>query len=277
MVDNLIEINNISKSFGSKKILQNTSMNVKKGQSIALLGHNGCGKSTLLRILCGLTSIDSGKVNYNRKLKFNYVPENFPKMNLSARQYIRHIGLIEGVQAEELERKSNNLFQAFFVEEMIDSPMKHLSKGTLQKIGVIQALLTKPDILLLDEPLSGQDLKSQKVFISLINNLNKEGTTIVMSCHERFLVNMVSDTVYEIKDKKIVQIEFDFANKNEFDVLIFNKPDKECFIPTDILELACKIENGTDKIKMVADIDKSNEILKRMLDRGYVLRRMVNE
>lgn len=277
MVDNLIEINNISKSFGSKKILQNTSMNVKKGQSIALLGHNGCGKSTLLRILCGLTSIDSGKVNYSRKLKFNYVPENFPKMNLSAIQYIRHIGLIEGVQAEELERKSNNLFQAFFVEEMIDSPMKHLSKGTLQKIGVIQALLTKPDILLLDEPLSGQDLKSQKVFISLINNLNKEGTTIVMSCHERFLVNMVSDTVYEIKDKKIEQIEFDFANKNEFDVLIFNKPNKECFIPTDILELACKIENGTDKIKMVADIDKSNEIIKRMLDRGYVLRRMVNE
>lgn len=277
MVDNLIEINNISKSFGSKKILQNTSMNVKKGQSIALLGHNGCGKSTLLRILCGLTSIDSGKVNYNRKLKFNYVPENFPKMNLSARQYIRHIGLIEGVQAEKLEQKSNNLFQAFFVEDMIDSPMKHLSKGTLQKIGVIQALLTKPDILLLDEPLSGQDLKSQKVFISLINNLNKEGTTIVMSCHERFLVNMVSDTVYQIKDKKIEQIEFDFANKNEFDVLIFNKPDKECFIPIDILELACKIENGTDKIKMVADIDKSNEIIKRMLDRGYVLRRMVNE
>lgn len=277
MVNDLIEISKVSKSFGTKKVLENVNISIKQGRSIALLGHNGCGKSTLLKIICGLTVIDSGKVTYSHKLKFNYVPENIPKMNITARQYINHIGLIEGVQVATLEKKSNELYHSFFVEEMIDTPMKHLSKGTLQKIGVIQALLTKPDVLLLDEPLSGQDIKSQRVFIQLVNKLNKEGVTIIMSCHEHFLVNMVSDTVYEIVNRNIKQVELSKDNKDAYDVLIFFKSDKNLGIPDDIGNLICKMENESDKVAMVANMEKSNLVIEKMIKNGYILRRMFSE
>ena len=86
---------------------------------------------------------------------------------------------------------------------MIHIKMKYLSKGTLQKVGVMQALLSKPDVLLLDEPLSGQDIDSQKVFIKKMNELRHDNVTIIMSCHEPDLIERISDTVYCVDKGKI--------------------------------------------------------------------------
>ncbi len=76
--------------------------------------------------------------------------------------------------------------------------MKYLSKGTLQKVGVIQALLKIPDILILDEPLSGQDVQSQEMFVKLMKELNQGGMTLVMACHEKYLVEQLAQEVYQI-------------------------------------------------------------------------------
>ena len=299
-----IEITNLKKSFGKNIILQDINLTISKGQSIALVGHNGCGKSTLLKILCGLTTYQKGKLEYTQKLKFNYVPENFPKMAITAREYINSIGLIEGLSKEYVDKRSDELFHAFFMEEMVDNSIKNLSKGTMQKVSVIQAVLSKPDILLLDEPLSGQDVGSQKVFIDLINHMNENGTTIVMSCHEDFLINAVAKIVYEIKNKNIYKSDKKEIKDRSYDVMIFRKKQEiveakqttrldeikvdetrlddiqiehiqtETF---DIKELVMKLEKvGTDT-KLYVKNENSDMVLRKMLSKGYELRRMYDE
>lgn len=159
----IIQTKQLSKSYDQRMILYKIDLRIEKGRSIAFTGHNGCGKSTMLKLLAGLD------------------------------------GLTRAEAAERCER----LMEDFFMEEMGNTQMKNLSKGTLQKVGVIQALLTVPQVLLLDEPLSGQDADSQDVFISKIKELHQQGMTILMSCHEQHLIDRISDTVYHIEKGRI--------------------------------------------------------------------------
>ena len=156
----MITLNNIVKEYNKKIVLHDISMMIEQGQSIAFTGHNGCGKSTLLKIIAGLVRPTKGNVKYERSFQFHYVPEHFPQMQLTAENYLLSQGKMEGIEELELKKRIQNLSQDFFFQSMLKIPIKYLSKGSLQKVGVIQALLKEPDILLLDEPLSGQDIAS---------------------------------------------------------------------------------------------------------------------
>ena len=274
MTNEIIRINNMSKSFGQTQVLNKVNLTVKAGQSVALVGNNGSGKSTLLRIICGLTNITSGEIKYSKDLKFNYVPEHFPKMNITARQYIKHMGLIEGVSEHDINENSQQLFQTFFMGNMVDTPMKNLSKGTLQKVSVIQAFLSRPDILLLDEPLSGQDVQSQKKFIKLVRELNQQGVTIIMSCHEMFLVNQISNIAYEIKNQGLEPFIISKTNEYEYDVLVFENNGRQINMNTDITRMIEKIDYYQDEIKLIIPREKSNEIIMHMLRDDFILREM---
>lgn len=277
MSNELINLCNVSKTFGKRNVLNNINLSINKGQSIGLIGHNGSGKSTFLKMVSGLTNIDTGKITYRNPLKFNYVPEHFPKMDITAKQYIEHMGLIDGLRYEFIQEESHNLFERFFMEDMINTPMKHLSKGTLQKVGVVQALITKPDVLLLDEPLSGQDIDSQNVFIELIHRLNLHGVTIIMSCHEKFLLARLSKTIYEIKNGSLETRELHNFSLCKYDILHFLNSNKDNFIDSHIESLVHKIDFNDNKIEMLVETEKSNEVIKKMLDNGYILRGMYNE
>lgn len=205
----LIKLENVSKKYDGRLILDNVSLSVYENQSVAFTGHNGSGKSTILKILAGLITPTQGKVTQSGRLLFHYVPERFPKTNLTAGQYLKRMGQIDGLTHIEIEEKCNQLSRDFFLEDMLGTPMKSLSKGTLQKIGVIQALLTQPDILLLDEPLSGQDMDSQQVFIKKMNELRKNNVTILMSCHEPYLIKSISDTLYVMEHGKPTKGDID--------------------------------------------------------------------
>lgn len=205
----LIKLENISKQYDGRLILDEVSLSVYENQSIAFTGHNGSGKSTILKIMAGLITPSQGKVIHCSKLLFHYVPERFPKTNLTAGQYLKRMGEIDGLSPNEIQQKCAELCRDFFLEDMLGTPMKSLSKGTLQKIGVIQALLRQPDILLLDEPLSGQDVDSQQVFIKKMNELRANNVTILMSCHEPYLIKSISDTLYVMEHGKPVKEDID--------------------------------------------------------------------
>lgn len=269
----IISLNNVSKRFGRRIILDHVNLDIKKGESIALLGHNGSGKSTLLRMICGLTSVTSGKIKSAAALKFNYVPEHFPKLDLTAREFIDAMGLIEGLPAETLGAKSRELFHAFFMDEMIDVPVKHLSKGTIQKVAVIQALLQKPDVLLLDEPLSGQDSQSQKTFIKRIKDLNNQGVTVIMSCHEQHLVNQLSHCAYEIIEKNLSPANLASLKEIKYDVMVFDAdPGKN--IDSDIMAVIEQLNDFGSRLELIVRRDNSDEVLKQMLKDGFKLRSM---
>lgn len=271
MNNELICINNMTKSFGQRKILDRIDLTIERGQSIALLGRNGTGKSTLLRIIGGLTTISSGAIKYAKDIKFNYIPEHFPKMNITGMQYLRHMGLIEQIPDQIWKDQCLELVRAFHMENMLELPLKTLSKGTLQKVAVIQALLTKPDVLLLDEPLSGQDMQSQKKFISMINEIKQQGVTIIMSCHEMFLVNQISDIAYEIRKCKLEPITI--TKEVDYDILLFMNSSQAVLNPT-ITELAETVVTHQNEIKLVVGRDRSNDIILQMLKDGFVLRSM---
>ncbi|MHA9741948.1 ATP-binding cassette domain-containing protein [Robinsoniella peoriensis] len=155
MAEQLIDVIGVSKYFGKDRILEDINFSVEKGKTIALVGHNGCGKSTLLRMIALLTTVSGGEIIHHKKWRITYIPERFPKSDFTAREYVVSMGMLEGLSKEEAKERGSDLLKTFFMESMADKPMKYLSKGTLQKTAVIQALLTKADILLMDEPLSG--------------------------------------------------------------------------------------------------------------------------
>ncbi len=273
-MEQLVSLNHISKKFGRNDVLSNINLTIHKGQSIALVGNNGSGKSTLLKIICGLSNPSSGEVKYTKKLKFNYVPEHFPKMNITVKQYLTHMGLIEGMAQKLVQEGIQELLKSFYMEHMADSFMKNLSKGSLQKVAVIQALLSKPDILLLDEPLSGQDLKSQRKFIHMVKELNQQGVTIIMSCHEMFLVNQLSREAYEIKNMQLEPLDIGNYTNYEYDMLTFEKPELETLLPATVAELVHQLEDSEDEIRLILLREDSNRILMQMLQEGYQLRGM---
>ena len=222
----MIALEHIVKKYNKKVVLNDIHLTIEQGQSLAFTGQNGCGKSTLLKIIAGLVRPDAGTVCLEKEKLIHYVPEHFPQMSLKAKQYLIYMGKIEKMEGVELEARIHELAEDFFVSNMLDIPLKYLSKGSLQKIGVIQALLKEPDILLLDEPLSGQDVMSQQVFIQKMRELQNHKVTILMSCHEPYLVDAIADEVYQFIDGNIVLANHKSASETQRYVMLFVRTKK---------------------------------------------------
>ncbi|WP_186895223.1 ATP-binding cassette domain-containing protein [Acetobacterium malicum] len=269
----LISLNAISKYFGRKLILEDINLEITPQKAIAFLGPNGSGKSTLLKIIAGLTTISSGAVNYTPQLKIAYIPENFPKIDLTPAEFIKALGSIGGLTPEQVSTSMTDLFQAFQMDDMRDVPIKHLSKGTIQKVAVIQALLTTPDVLLLDEPLSGQDIQSQQLFIRMVQKLHQQGVATVMSCHERFLVNQLANTAYEISDHQLIPLDLSSLKQVKYDMLIFEAPS-EAALDVELDRLVEHAEWDHNRLKVIVPSDHSDVVLKALLKRQFKLRTM---
>ena len=269
----MITLDNIVKEYNKKVVLHDINMTIKQGQSIAFTGHNGCGKSTLLKIIAGLVQPTKGTVNYERPFLFHYVPEHFPQMQLTAEKYLFSQGKIEGIDEIELKKRIQSLSEDFFFEDMLKTQMKRLSKGSLQKVGVIQALLKEPDILLLDEPLSGQDVASQQVFIDQMNELRKKGVVILMSCHEPYLIDAISDCVYQLDDGKLALANQCNGKERNWYILRFTN-GSQCSVPERWKGHLQYVENGC--VLRVEENDCNTASLD-MLQAGWNLRGVINE
>ncbi|MCM1161789.1 MAG: ATP-binding cassette domain-containing protein [Roseburia sp.] len=192
-----LEANNIKKTYKRKEVLKDISLSIKTGEIIALVGTNGCGKSTLLRILAGITMPSAGKVVTSPDCRFSFIPDRYEKSSFTIPGFMEHMQRILHINAKE---QLETYYKNFHLEDMLDTPMKQLSKGTLQKAAIIQALIGEKDMLFMDEPLSGQDIKSQQYFVKEIKSQKEQGLSVVMACHEPFLVKELADKVYQIKD-----------------------------------------------------------------------------
>ena len=192
---------NISKFYGGKPILNDLSLELNKGEAIALVGINGSGKSTLIRILAGLTRPSGGSVKIGESITCGLIPDHYEKINMSIRKYMQYM---QGIEETHISADTVDFYyKEFRLESFIDTPMKYLSKGTLQKAAAIQALLSKKDILFIDEPLSGQDTLSQMNFVREMKKRKEDGMAIVMSSHDTYLIEELSDRILQIEDGKI--------------------------------------------------------------------------
>ncbi len=201
-------------------VIDNISHTFNLNESVAFVGRNGCGKSTMLKLIAGLMRPTFGKISCTSKLKIRYVPDKFKPVKMTAEEYIKSMCLIDGISRINIDKIINKWSERFFISDVMSQKMNFLSKGTLQKIAVIQAIMEYTDVLILDEPLSGQDIESQKVFIDIISELRTDGTSVFLSSHEPDLIELITDTSYKIIDGKMYKL---CKEKHENYIIIFQK------------------------------------------------------
>jgi ABC-2 type transport system ATP-binding protein len=190
----LLEVTNLTKSFGSLKALDGLNLEVLPGEVYGLLGPNGAGKSTALKVIGGLLEPTSGKVKVvgfdpvkdpvEVKSKIGYVAEN-PVMyeSLSPRDFFEFVASVRKLNQDSANRMVTQLAEAFDMSKYFDSPIATLSMGTKQKVAVIASLLHKPPLLLLDEPLNGLDAKSSRILKDLMVFHTQSGGAVLFSTH----------------------------------------------------------------------------------------------
>lgn len=211
----IICIRDLCKSYGSKQVLNKISLDIYPGQVLGYIGPNGAGKSTTVKILCGLLADFEGSVTVKGidlrqdplavKRIIGYVPELAELYEvLTASEFLELVaGLykIDPVVATERIRK---MLAAFGLEQQMHQRMDTFSKGMRQKVLLVSGLLHNPDILILDEPLSGLDANSVIIIKELISKLAAEGKTIFYCSHMMDVVEKVSDRIVLINNGVIV-------------------------------------------------------------------------
>ena len=202
-----------------------------------------------------------------KRLSVGYVPENLPRLNMTARQFIRHMGAIEGLDRDGIEA-GLKLFDDFFMGDLTDLAMTRLSKGTLQKVAVVQALMRPRDLLLLDEPLSGQDEASQRVFVDKIASVKCAGAAVLLSCHEPFLIERLADEAYRVDPGGLVRVRVG----EEPRALMAFEPGRAAELPENVLSW---VKDG----RLYASVPREDcdRVVRLMLEAGYSLREMRDE
>ena len=217
MKENIIEINNITKHFGDKCILDNVSLYVRKGEFITILGPSGCGKTTLLRILAGFGSADSGEVIINGE-NITDVPPHRRPVNTVFQRYalFPHLDVYENiafglklqnVPVEEIDKRVRKVLKMVSMNDYEDRDVESLSGGQQQRVAIARAIVNQPEVLLLDEPLAALDLKMRKdMQIELKEMHRKLGITFIYVTHDQEEALTLSDTIVVMNEGKIQQI-----------------------------------------------------------------------
>jgi ABC-2 type transport system ATP-binding protein len=211
----VIRIRSLTHAYDGKMVLKNINLDVYPGQIIGYIGPNGAGKSTTVKIMLGLvegyhgdvfiggSNIADGSIEYKRKI--GYVPELAELYdNLTAQEYLMFIGELYGLDTQTADRKAEGLMELFGLKEVYRSRIASYSKGMKQKVLLISSLLHDPDLLFLDEPLSGLDANSVMVVKEILARLAAEGKTIFYSSHIMDVVEKISTRIILLNGGEIV-------------------------------------------------------------------------
>lgn len=216
MVDNkILEIRGLTKSFGSKEVLRGINLEVNKGEIIGYIGPNGAGKSTTVKIILGLIDSDDGEIlifgenikngDGEYKKRIGYVPEVAELYeSLTTKEYLTFVGELYGLSEEASYEKAKSMMELLGIGDCMHTRLGACSKGMKQKIVLISSLLHNPDILFLDEPLSGLDANSVMIVKELMASLAAQGKTIFYSSHIMEVVEKISHRIVLINDGCIV-------------------------------------------------------------------------
>jgi len=210
----MIEIKNLTKNFGNIKALEDVSFTVNKGEILGFLGPNGAGKTTAMNIITGFIPSTSGTVTIDgfdimdspkeAKRKIGYLPEQPPLyMDMTVKEYLNFICDLKSVPRAKRKSQIDDIMYLVKIGDKRDRLIKNLSKGYKQRVGLSQALVGNPEVLILDEPTVGLDPKQIIEIRKLISALGKEHT-IILSSHILPEVSAVCSNIVIINNGKIV-------------------------------------------------------------------------
>ena len=179
----MIKIENLTKSYKGKKVVNALSFEIKQGELFALLGSNGAGKSTTIKMILDLVKKDSGNIEKPQDILIGYSPETpyFPPF-LTGREVLKYYGQLQKIEKSALEEQCTLLMEEVGLDDD-HTKVRFYSKGMLQRLAMAQALLGDPQFLILDEPCAGLDAMGRLEMLKLIEKLKKKGKTILMNSH----------------------------------------------------------------------------------------------
>lgn len=280
----ILEIKDLTKVYKNideeeKKAVNRVSFTVKKGEIFALLGANGAGKTTLIKMLLGLSTPTGGEIIVTEKKltkdtlfwreKLGYLPERIALYpNLTAPETLKFFAGLRGVD----KKRCHEVLSIVGLESALDRPTGQFSKGMLQRLGLAQAILGNPELLVLDEPTSGLDPEGAIQFKNLIRQLNKEGITIVFTSHILSEVQELADRIGIMYNGKLIGLG-DLANLGSSLGLLPTLRVKLAKITVEYLETAEKagalaVKNDDNFISFNCRGDNKFNILQQMEKAG---------
>ncbi|QPQ36015.1 MULTISPECIES: ABC transporter ATP-binding protein [unclassified Lysinibacillus] len=223
MDDLVLEAKDVSKSFKKQIIFHSVSLSIEKGKAYGFIGHNGCGKSILFKILSGLIAPDSGEIKVFGQKLGNEV--DFPKNTgiiIETPQFLEDYSGIKNLRylAAIQNKISDTTIKATLERVGLDpknrQPVKKYSLGMKQKLGIAQAIMEGPSLLILDEPFNGLDKTSVQNIRTLLLELKKKGVTILLTSHMQKDIELICDEVFEFNDKKLKKLKVnELSNEDE--------------------------------------------------------------
>jgi len=211
----VITIDRLCKRYDTNEVLKNISLSFEAGQIIGYIGPNGAGKSTTIKILTGIIGDFEGDVtvlgmdvrthSLEIKQKIGYIPENAALYDvLTPVEYLNFIGRLYGMPQVSIKKKSTELLELFELGSKTDQRLSGFSKGMRQKVLLISGLMHNPEIIFLDEPLSGLDANAVILVKEILSQLKKAGKTIFYSSHIMDVVEKLSDRIVIINKGEVI-------------------------------------------------------------------------
>lgn len=211
----MIRFDHVSKEYGNKKALDTLNLTIENGEIFGLIGHNGAGKTTTISILTSIIEATAGEVYVDDlalsahrdaiKKRIGYVPDS-PDLflNLTAREYWHFLAKIYGVSETDTRDRMEQLSHFFGMSDRVDDLLESFSHGTRQKAIIIGALMANPDILILDEPLTGLDPQAAFDLKKLMKNHAEGGKTVIFSTHVLAVAEQLCDRIAILKGGKLL-------------------------------------------------------------------------
>lgn len=294
-MQSFIEINNVSKTYGNYKALNNISIKVPRQSIYGLLGPNGAGKTTLIRMLNQITAPDEGeiifdgeKLNRNHISHIGYLPEErglYKTMKVGEQAI--YLAQLKGVSYKDAEKRLKQWFKKFDILSWWDRKVEELSKGMQQKIQFIVTVIHNPKLLIFDEPFSGFDPINVNLLKKEILELRDKGATIIFSTHNMASVEELCDNIMLInKGQKVLegsvyQIKQDFKdNKFEIKLRIEEESNSQIFKFSDsqVLPEGFNLESektdNNGELELIVSADKDinpNILINYLSEKGTIV------
>ena len=280
MKEKILELKGIKKSYpsgtlllGKTEVLKGINLNVFKGEIYSLLGHNGAGKTTTFKIITGISKQDEGdvlfkgkKFSLKDKRQIGFLPERpYFYEYLTGREFLEFSANLFGIKADK--KKIDALLELVELKEAENRQLKKYSKGMLQRLGIAQSIINDPELIILDEPLSGLDPIGRKKLRDIILGLKEEGRTIIYSSHILQDAEIISDRIgIIVKGKTVMEgslEELVSGEVREVEVGIYGLNS----LPEDINYLKSEKKANVFYVT-VKDIDEANILIEKVMDSG---------
>lgn len=277
-----LSIKNLNKSFGDKKVLQDISFSTESGKALGLLGRNGAGKTTIIRIIMDIFKGDSGEVllddkpiSYS-KVKFGYLPEErglYPRKKVL--EQLIYLGELKGMRKSDAKKNAEELMKKLSIEEYKNKLLGSLSKGNQQKVQLAAALISDPDVVILDEPFSGLDPVNAMILKDTVRELIDKNKIVLFSSHQMSYVEEFCENIAILNGGKIVLMGSikDIKRTYERNKIIVTSKDATLikrFIEEKLKHLVENIEVINEGLKLHLKEEKlKNDLVLSLFNEGF--------